>query len=370
MNKFSFVILIVLFVLCQSCSEGETKNPGMRQAPNIPIIEIPSQTLTDYETYPTSLEGVVSSYVRAKVSGYITQVLVDEGQAVRKGQSLFKLETQSLDADAAAAKANVEATKVDVDKLKPLVEKGIIGSVQLKTAEARYNQAMATYNSISANIDYANIKSPISGYIGAIPYRQGALVNPSDPLTMVSQVDNVFAFFSMNEKEYLNMLQVTKGETLDDKLGNMSEVELELVNGQIYSHKGKIKTVTGQVNPTTGTVSFRATFPNPNRLLAHGNSGKIRIPKIYEDKPVIPAASIYEQQGKIYLYKVGADSVVTEALIKIEAKVGQLLVVEEGLKKGDKIVYQGIDKLRDQMKISPRLVPFDSVAGKLKVAFK
>ncbi|WP_146946942.1 efflux RND transporter periplasmic adaptor subunit [Cyclobacterium qasimii] len=370
MNKFSFVILIVLVVLCQSCSEGETKNAAMRQAPSIPVIEVPSQTLTGYDTYPTSLEGVISSSVRAKVSGYITQVLVDEGQAVKKGQSLFKLETQSLDADAAAAKANVEAAKVDVDKLKPLVEKGIIGSVQLKTAEARYNQAMATFNSISANIGYATIKSPVSGYVGAIPYRQGALVSPSDPLTTVSQVDNVFAFFSMNEKQYLNMLQITEGESLDDKIGNMAEVELELVNGQIYSHKGKIKTITGQVNPTTGTVSFRATFPNPNRLLAHGNSGKVLIPKIYEDKPVIPEASIYEEQGKTYLYKVGADSVAVEALIEIEAKVGQLLIIEEGLKKGDKIVYQGLDKVRDQMKISPRLVPFDSVAGKLKVAFK
>ena len=370
MNKFSFVFLIVLMALFQSCSEGETKNVGMRPAPSIPIIEIPSRTLTGYDTYPTSLEGVVSSSVRAKVSGYITQVMVDEGQAVKKGQSLFKLETQSLNADAAAAKANVEAAKVDVDKLKPLVEKGIIGGVQLKTAEARYNQAMATYNSISANIAYATIKSPVSGHVGAIPYREGALVSPSDPLTTVSQVDNVFAFFSMNEKEYLNMLQVTKGETLDDKLKNMAEVELELVNGQIYSLKGKIKTVTGQVNPTTGTVSFRATFPNPNRLLAHGNSGRIRIPKTYDNKPIIPEASIYEQQGKTYVYKVGADSVVTEALIEIGAKVGPLLVVDEGIEEGDKIVYQGIDKLRDQMKIAPRLVPFDSVAGKLKVAFK
>jgi membrane fusion protein (multidrug efflux system) len=370
MNKFSFVILIMLVVMSQSCSEGETKNMATKQAPSIPVLEVPNKTLTGYDSYPASLEGVVSSSVRAKISGYITQVLVDEGQAVKKGQGLFKLETQSLDADAAAAKANVAAAKVDVDKLKPLVEKGIIGSVQLKTAEARYNQALATYNSISANIDYATIKSPVSGHVGAIPYRQGALVSPSDPLTTVSQVDNVFAFFAMNEKEYLNMLQITPGESLDDKLENMAEVELELVNGQIYTHKGKIETVTGQVNPSTGTVNFRATFPNPNRLLAHGNSGKIRIPNSYENKPVIPEASIYEQQGKTYVYKVGEDAVVEEVLIKVEAKVGQFLVVEEGINQGDKIVYQGIDKVRGEMKISPQLIPFDSVAGKLKVAFK
>jgi len=370
MNKYSSIILLVFLTLSQSCSEGETKSPVMGNTPNIPIIEIPSQTLTGYDSYPSSLEGIISSSVRAKVSGYITEVLVDEGQKVVKGQTLFKLETESLDADAAAAKANVAATKVEVEKLKPLVEKGIIGSVQLKTAEARYNQARATYNSIAANIDYATIKSPVSGHVGAIPYRQGALVDPADPLTTVSQVDNIFAFFSINEKEYLNMLQATNGETLDEKLENMPAVALELVNGQVYEHLGKIKTVTGQINPTTGTVKFRATFPNPNRLLAHGNSGKIRIPKVYEESPVVPEASTYEQQGKTYLYKVGADSSVNEVLIKIKAKVGQLLVIEEGIKTGDKIVYQGIDKVRDQMKIEPRLVPFDSVAGKLQVVFK
>jgi len=372
MKKYIFVCLIGILGFYQSCSEGKTNPSQANDIPAFPVFEVPSKTVTGYESYPVSIEGMVSSGVRAKVAGYITEVLVDEGQAVKKNQILFRLETQSLNEDAGAAKANVNAAQVEVNKLKPLVEKGIIGNVQLETAKARLTQAQAAYNSIAANIDYATIKSPVEGYAGAIPFRQGALVSPSDPtpLTTVSQVKNMFAFFSMNEKDYLNLLQMTKGETLDEKLEHMPEVELELVNGEIYQYKGIIKTVTGQVNPTTGTVNFRATFPNPQRLLAHGNSGRIRIPKVYENLPVITEISTYEQQGKTYVYRVGNDSMASSVPIKIMAKVDQLLVVEEGLKAGDQVVYEGAGKLRDQTKIDPERVEFDSLAKKLKIAFK
>src|SRR5690606_18404092 len=227
------------------------------------------------------------------------------------GQTLFRIETQALSQDAGAARANINAAQVEVDKLKPLVEKNIISPVQLTTAEARLAQAKANYNSIVANIDYATIKSPVNGYVGSIPHREGALVSPADPtpLTTVSVTNEVYAFFTMNERDYLNFIQEAKGENLNEKIKNFPPVELELVNGEIYKHKGKIETVTGQVNASTGTVSFRATFPNPNRILANGNSGKIRIPKTYENAVVVPEASTFEQQGIVYVYKVQGDKI-------------------------------------------------------------
>ncbi|MBD3631303.1 efflux RND transporter periplasmic adaptor subunit [Cyclobacterium sp.] len=139
-------------------------------------MEVPLKTVTAYSSYPVGIEGTVNSAVRAKVPGNITDVLVDEGEAVKKGQTLFRLETASLAGEAGAAKANVNAAQVEVDKLKPLVEKGIISNVQLQTAEARLAQAKANYNSITANIGYATIKSPVNGYVGAINYRIGSLV--------------------------------------------------------------------------------------------------------------------------------------------------------------------------------------------------
>jgi len=369
--KLPFVVTVIGLLLFNACTE-KNQTGATRQILSLPVVEVPTKSLTGYNAYPASLEGTINSAVRAKVAGYITEVLVDEGQAVKKGQVLFRLETQALNEDAGAAKANVNAVQVEVDKLTPLVEKGIIGEVQLQTAKARLAQAEASYNSIAASIGYATIKSPINGNVGSIPFRQGALVSPSDPipLTNVSQVNEVYAFFSLNERDYLNMLQVTKGETMEEKITNMPEVELELVNGEIYPLKGKVVTITGQVNPTTGTVNFRATFPNPGRLLSNGNSGRIRVPQPFDNVVVVPEVSTFEQQGISYVYKVQGDSLAVLTSITVKERINNLVIVSSGLNAGERIVYEGTGKLRDKTPIKPQLVPFDSIAQTLKVAFK
>lgn len=371
MKKLSYTGLIVglfLFISCQENKKGQQAHGPMP----FPVVEVPLKTVIGYTSYPVSIEGTINSAVRAKVSGYITAVLVDEGEKVKKGQTLFRLETQSLTQDAGAAQANVNAAQVEVDKLKPLVEKNIISQVQLQTAEARLAQAKANYNSVTASIGYATIKSPVNGYVGAISFREGALVSPGDPtpLTTVSDIDEVYAFFAMNERDYLNFIQTTKGKTLSDKIKNFPPVELQLVNGEIYKEKGKIETVTGQVNTSTGTVSFRATFPNSNRILANGNSGNIRIPKTYENVPVIPEAATYEQQGRVYVYQVQGDTLAVSSPIEVTDRVENLVVVASGIKAGDKIVAQGVGKLRNNTPIQPQLVSFDSIANSLNVVFK
>ncbi len=329
-------------------------------------------TVTGYITYPVSLEGTVSSAVRAKTSGYITEVLVDEGQQVRKGQTLFRLETASLSQEAGAARANVNAAQVEVDKLKPLVEKGIISPVQLQTAQARLEQAKAGLNSITANIGYATIKSPVDGNVGAINFREGALISPADPtpLTIVSDIDDVYAFFSLNERDYLDFLQNAEGETRQDKINNFPPVELELVNGQIYSEKGEIQTVTGLVDRSTGTVGFRAMFPNPNGILSSGNSGTIRIPQIFEDVPVVPQASTFEQQGKVHVYIIQGDSIAISRVIEVQSRVENLFVVASGIEPGEKIVGKGVGLVRSGMAIQPQPASFDSIANTLQPVFK
>lgn len=368
-SYFGFILSLFLFASCQDKKQGQQQAP---RAMPYPVVEVPLKTVTGYTSYPVSIEGTINSAVRAKVAGYITAVLVDEGSKVKKGQTLFRIETQALSQDAGAAQANINAAQVEVDKLKPLVEKNIISKVQLSTAEAKLAQAKASYNSIVANIDYATIKSPVDGYIGSIPFREGALVSPSDPtpLTTVSVTDNVYAFFSMNESDYLNFLQNTKGNTLTEKINNFPPVELQLVNGEIYAQKGKIETVTGQVNATTGTVSFRATFPNPSRILANGNSGRIRIPKTYENVAVVPAAATFEQQGRVYVFKVQGDTVAVSSTIEVKDRVNNLVVVAAGVKAGDKIVAQGVGKIRNNTPIQPQPVAFDSIANSLNVVFK
>ena len=366
-------LFVLLLVLAGCGNEGESQaQAAAPQAKPFPVTEVPQRTLTGYTTYPVKIEGIINSEVRAKVSGYITDVLVDEGQEVKKGQLLFKLETQSLNQDAAAAKANVNAAQVEVDKLKPLVEKKIISNVQLETAKAKLQQAQSSYNSVAANIGYANIKSPVDGYVGSIRLREGALVSPTStqPLTTVSNISKVYAYFSMNETEYLDFLKEYEGEKVQDKINNMPEVALKLANGTTYSEKGKIETINSQVNENTGSISFRAVFDNPSRLLSNGNSGKIRIPKTYENALIVPQESTFERQGNVLVYKLGAENKVSSSTLEIITSIDNLYVIKSGVKQGDTIVAKGLAKLRPDTEIKPQPVAFDSVAKPIDKVFR
>ena len=366
-------LFVLLLVLASCGNEGESQaQAAAPQAKPFPVTEVPQRTLTGYTTYPVKIEGIINSEVRAKVSGYITDVLVDEGQEVKKGQLLFKLETQSLNQDAAAAKANVNAAQVEVDKLKPLVEKNIISNVQLETAKAKLQQAQSSYNSVAANIGYANIKSPVDGYVGSIRLREGALVSPTStqPLTTVSNISKVYAYFSMNETEYLDFLKEYEGEKVQDKINNMPEVALKLANGTTYSEKGKIETINSQVNENTGSISFRAVFDNPSRLLSNGNSGKIRIPKTYENALIVPQESTFERQGNVLVYKLGAENKVSSSTLEIITSIDNLYVIKSGVKQGDTIVAKGLAKLRPDTEIKPQPVAFDSVAKPIEKVFR
>ncbi|SRX72682.1 efflux RND transporter periplasmic adaptor subunit [Aequorivita antarctica] len=370
----SLPIALGMLLLFSSCGDDKSSQQAQRapQAPTLPVVTIPTKTVTAYTTYPASIEGIVNSQVQAKISGYITDVLVDEGQKVKKGETLFRLETQTLSQDAAAARANVNAAQVEVDKLKPLVEKNIISNVQLETAKAKLQQAKSGYNSIAANIDYGNIKSPVDGYVGSINLRKGALVSPSSqiPMTTVADISKVYAYFSMNEKEYLDFIQNAEGKTIEEKIKKMPKVRLLLANGSLYEEEGTIETINSQVNANTGSISFRAIFDNPSRILTNGNSGKIQIPKVFTDALVVPQEATFEQQGSVYVYKVGQDSTATSTKITIAAEVENLYVVEAGLEKGDKIVAKGANKLRGDTKIKPQEMPFDSIAKPIEKVFR
>ncbi len=375
-NRLKIASLFVGGSLLVFSSCGDNKNPQAAmsgpQTPTLPVVSVPTKTVTAYTTYPASIEGIVNSQVNAKISGYITDVLVDEGQKVKKGQTLFRLETQTLSQDAAAARANVNAAQVEVDKLKPLVEKNIISNVQLETAKAKLQQAKSSYNSIAANIDYGNIKSPVDGYVGSINLRKGALVSPSSqvPMTTVSDISKVYAYFSMNEKEYLDFIQNAEGKTIEEKIKKLPKVRLVLANGSLYEEEGTIETINSQVNANTGSVSFRAVFDNPSRILTNGNSGKIQVPKVYTDALVVPQEATYEQQGSIYVYKVAEDGMATSTKIETTAEVENLYVVASGLQKGDKIVAKGANKLRGNSKINPQEMPFDSIAKPIEKVFR
>ncbi|MFB9058260.1 efflux RND transporter periplasmic adaptor subunit [Mariniflexile ostreae] len=370
------LLLLILVASCGNDKNSQNAAGGQPRAMALPVIEIPVKTVTTYISYPTSIEGVVNSEVRAKISGYITDVLVDEGQKVRKGQVLFRLETESMNQDALAAKANVNAAQVEVNKLKPLVEKNIISSVQLETAKAQLEQAKSGFNSISSNIGYGTIKSPVDGYVGEIRLRKGSLVSPSSQgaLTTVSDISNVYAYFSMNEKEYLDFIQNAEGTSKEEKIKNLSEVTLILANGREYDSKGKIETINSQINRNTGTVSFRARFDNANGILTNGNSGTIKVPTVYENVVVVPQEATFENQNSRLVYVVQQDSakntVAVSKAITIKGKSDNLFIVDTGLEKGETVIAKGIGKVRDGMPIEPTKSDFDSISKPITPEFQ
>ncbi|MFL0353258.1 efflux RND transporter periplasmic adaptor subunit [Xanthomarina sp. GH4-25] len=369
-NTYNILASCAMIIFLFSCGNKQEEQKAAPILP-YPVVKVVKQDVTTHKNFPTSIEGKVNSQVRPKVSGYIKEVLVTEGQVVKQGQSLFRLETQSLSQDANAAKANVNAAQVEVDKLKPLVEKNIISNVQLETANAKLAQAQSAYNSVAANIDYANIKSPVDGVVGSINYRKGALVSAQDqqPLTNVSSIDEVYAYFSMNEKEFITFMEEAKGETAKEKIEKFPEVKLRLANGELFEDSGKIETITGDINTQTGTITFRAKFDNKKGLLRNGSSGTILVPRTFEDVMVIPAESTFERQGKVFVYKVIGDSLIDKP-ITILKDANRLYIIEKGIEVGETILAKGLNKVSSGSKIKPIEKSMDSIINSFETIFK
>jgi len=380
------LLLLISVTTLVACSKKEEAPQASK--PTLDVVETIVKDVTGYQSFPTTIEGKINNDVRAKIQGYIKEVLVHEGQNVSKGQILFRLETNTLNENALAAKAGISAAQasinvaqVEVNKLTPLVEKKIISPIQLETAKANLAstksllaQAQANYNSIIANIDYGVVRSPVSGVIGQIPFKLGSLVGPNDPLplTTVSDISTVYAYFSMNEKEYFKFLSDTPGNNLTEKIKNIPSIDLQLADGSMYAEKGKIETISGQVDVTTGTVQFRVAFPNPNHLLSNGNSGTIRLPKKYTQVLVIPEIASYEQQGKINVYKVSNDTAISTVVNVIDRVDNMLIITEDatkGVKKGDTIIVSGLVSLRDKTAVQPKKVDFEEVVNSIKPVF-
>ncbi|RCU43014.1 efflux RND transporter periplasmic adaptor subunit [Chryseobacterium lacus] len=404
------IIILALAMLSLSACKKEEKPPQTPKAVTTVVVE--TRNVTGYSTFPTTIQGRNNNDVRAKIQGYITQVLVDEGQYVTKGQPLFRIETNTLNENASAARAGigaarssvtaaeanvkaaqaaVNAAQVEVEKLQPLVSKNIISSVQLQTAQANLartqaqlsqsiaakqqasagvSQAQANFQGIQENINYSVIRAPISGVVGKINLRTGSLVGPGDPspITTVSDTSMLYAYFSMNEKEYLDFLLDSRGATMSEKLKNMPMVELLLANGDVYSEKGRIEAVTGQIDPATGSIQFRVSFPNPQKLLSNGNSGTVRIPIAYDNVLVLPESATYEQQGLVYIYKVEQDTA-RSAVISVEDRVNNMVVIKEGVAKGEIVVAEGVGTLKPGMPVKSQPKKFDDIINAIQPVF-
>ncbi len=382
---FSLHFLIFgIFTSCQDKADaGAAEAVPVRE---FPVIALETMDVVHAQRYPATIEGIENIAIRAKVDGYIQQIYVDEGQYVRKGQPLFQIESQAMSQSAKAAESNirvaeaaVNVAQVEVDRLRPLVEKNIISEVQLRTAVAnlasaksRVAQAQSEYQSLQENIGYTRITSPVSGYVGRIPFRQGTLVgrNEAMPLTYVSNIQEVYAYFALNEKDFLNFTKNIEGSTLQEKINSMPPVNFIMANGQVYEHPGKIETIAGQIDTRTGTINFRARFSNPDNILMDGASGLVSIPNLYEDVLVIPLQSTYEMQGRKFVYQVnGSDTLKAKPIDYFEV-VDNKVLVSGGIEPGNVILAAGVGNVRDGMIIKPQRDEFSNYIDNITPEFK
>ncbi len=361
LKRVSFGVLVLTLLV--SCGKKEVNKE--EQVAEYPTMVVKTETAELETTYAATVKGQEDIEIRPRIDGFIQQIYVDEGSVVRKGQALFKIDSPqsqqaytSAKAAVSSAEAQVNTAKLNVDRIKPLADKGIVSSVQYDTyinsyesAKASLAQAKATLTNALATLSWTEVSSPVDGIVGSIPYRQGSLVNSSNVLTTIANTNNVYVYFSINEKELMDMLKNLEGKTQAEKIKNMPEVSLILANGTTYSEKGKIATITGQVNVTTGTVNFRADFPNKHGELKSGFSGRIVIPTHVQNTFIIPQKATFQQQNKYLIYKVQGDSVVTNLITVLPMPDGKSYAVTDGLKEGDKIVTDGIITLSPGKKI-------------------
>jgi membrane fusion protein (multidrug efflux system) len=366
MKKITFLPLIAAFLI--SCGD-KTQAPAAAPAPLLPVMAIKTENTTTDAEYPAAIQGTVDVEIRPQVSGNLDRVLVDEGAYVTKGQSLFKINERPYREQLNTALASLHAAEaayinaqLEVDKLTPLVQNKVVSDYQLKSAKAsqkiaaaNIEQAKAIAASAKINLGYTNITAPVNGYIGRLPKKQGSLVSAADveALTTLSDVNEVYAYFSLGETDFIKFKSQYAGNSIGDKIKNLPPVTLLLADNSAYPQTGKIDMVDGQFDKTTGAITVRAKFSNPSKTLRSGNTGKIRLGLEHNDAILVPQSATIEMQDKVFVFTVSKENKVTKMPITVIGKSGTNYLIKDGVKSGDQIVLSGIDKLQEGQLIQP-----------------
>ncbi|NSL87704.1 efflux RND transporter periplasmic adaptor subunit [Chitinophaga sp. Mgbs1] len=348
----------------------------------LPVATLDTTTAMTTKAYAAQLEGKVNVDVRPQVDGYLDKIYVEEGSYVKAGQPLFGINDQpyreQLNKDIAslhAMESALAAAELEAEKIRPLVENKVVAGIQLKTAQATVQTAKANVEQAKAavaasriNMGFTVVKAPVSGYLGRIPKRIGNLVGKTDasPLTTLSDISEVYAYFSMSENDFMDFSHGGAAGNLSQQIKQLRPVTLVLSNGTDYTHTGRIEMVDGQFNKATAAISLRATFPNPSSVLRSGNTGKVKIETLNSGVLLVPQAATLEMQNKVFVYQLGDSNKVKRQIIDIAGSSDNNFLVKGGLKRGDKIVTAGIETLMEGAVVTPAAAPKDSAAAKAK----
>ena len=364
MKKIALWVLTA--VVLTSCG---SKSKQMGEASNDFAVETVQATTADLKTsYPATIKGMQDIEIRPKVSGYLVKLLVDEGSTVHKGQPLFLIDSEQYRASVKAAqaqirvcKANIATQKLTVENKRMLFKQNIISNYDLQMAvntlasyEAQLAAAQAQLQSAEDNLRWCTVTSPADGVVGSIPYRVGSLVSAqsAEALTTVSNISKMYVYFSMTEKQLLALTREAGG--VNAAIKKMPAVSLVLSDGSTYSPNGTISTVSGVIDPSTGSVQMRATFDNAQHILRSGGTGSILVPTHANDAIIVPQSATFDVQDKKFVYVVNNDkSVATREITVLPQNDGQTYVVASGLRSGERIVVDGVNQLKNGQKINP-----------------
>lgn len=361
-KMFRSLILTCILVLVTSCKEQKSQTAGS----DYQTQKVTLSDRTVYSTFSATIQGKQDVGVYPQISGLITAVLVKEGAAVKKGQTLFIIDQVPYKAALRTAKANVEVAeasvataKMTVDSKEELFKENVVSQFDLQTARNSLRSANATLAQAQAellnarnNLSYTVIKSPVDGIAGMSSYRVGDLVSSSMSSPMISVSDNseMYAYFSMTEKQILALSR--QNGSLTDALKTMPEVKLLLSDGSEYQEKGHIDAISGMIDTSTGSVTLRAVFPNSKNILRSGSTGNIKFPYTKKNCMVIPQTATYELQDKVFVYKV-VDGKTQSTQVKVfEVNDGKEYIVESGLNMGDVIIAEGAGLLSNGISVN------------------
>lgn len=361
------ILAVSLLFLTIACAPKEPQIPEVVLA--VPVEKITTSSYETKEFFPGIVSGINTVEIKSQVTGYLEQIFVDEGAFVKQGQILFSIQEnkyqqnyQAAVASKDMALATLKKTQIEYDRVERLEQANVVSKVQLQTleeeliyAKAAVRKAVADEKLAQVNKAFTKISAPVSGYIGRIPFKKGALVggNEKEALTILSDIATVQVYFSMSETDFLNFKKRYPGESMEEKIKELPLVQLQLPDHSMYSEEGKIDLVLGQFDSQTAAIGFRATFKNQGNLLRSGNTGRIILPKRYDQVIHVPQSTTFSIQDKTMVYTVAQDNTVHLAPLTIIDKDAYNYVVSGGLSVGDRIVIKGPERLKEGQRITP-----------------
>lgn len=356
MNKTALLISFLGFMGLTACkSKIEEKVEAIKYTVTSPL-KIDTSVTKDYITQIQSLQNVE---IRAQVKGYLEAINVDEGQQVHANQVLFNIMPKEYEAKMRKAKAELNTAELEVQNTKILAEKDIVSKAELAIAKAKLEREKAELAENELFLSFTKIKAPFDGSIDRIKFKKGSLIDEGTLLTTLSNNREVYAYFNVSEAEYLDFK--------NNKNDEHQKVSLILANGDMHKYKGQVETIESEFDNETGNIAFRAKFPNPDLLLKHGETGKVRMLLPLKNALIIPQKCTYELQDKIYVYVVDKDNKLKARNITIKQKLSNLYIINSGLELTDKILLDGLQSAKEDEKIEAVFVEPTTVINNLQL---